>query len=190
MPTEFVIPGLNFLSKKLKIGRRATGVNLLEKDLALYDQKAGDYFSQVVEEARRNDRTELKFSDPLKFWLTQVIDWHRLLLIWHFFLNIRRTPRTSELDWLHSPKTFLLSRPRQSHQRDCSPYRVFWARTGSPGSLLTIWRGVSWSRQTHTSDVFVETDFFLTEIYKINFQFIYPVCLTILYSDLASIYTQ
>ena len=66
MPTEFVIPGLNFLSKKLKIGRRATGVNLLEKDLALYDQKAGDYFSQVVEEARRNDRTELKFSDPLK----------------------------------------------------------------------------------------------------------------------------
>ena len=71
-PAEFVIPGLKFLSKKLKICHGASE-NLLEKELSLYEDKAQEYFTRVIEEARRDERTELKFSDPLKFWLIQVI---------------------------------------------------------------------------------------------------------------------
>ena len=45
---------------------------MLERDLALYDQKAKDYLSKIVGEARLSERSELQVSDPLRFWLTQV----------------------------------------------------------------------------------------------------------------------
>ena len=71
--TEFVIPGLPSLSKKLNIGlSEATGQSMLERDLALYDQKAKDYLSKIVGEARLSERSELQVSDPTRFWITQV----------------------------------------------------------------------------------------------------------------------
>ena len=65
--TEFVIPGLPSLSKKLDIGpSEATGQSMLERDLALYDQKAKDYLSKIVGEARLSERSELQVSDHLR----------------------------------------------------------------------------------------------------------------------------
>ena len=72
--TEFVIPGLPTLSKNLAV-RRGAGAShsgRRERDLDLYDRKAKDYYEKIVEEARLEERAELKSPDPLVFWLAQV----------------------------------------------------------------------------------------------------------------------
>ena len=86
IPTEYFIPGLPFLSKKIKIGSPVGGGNLLERDLALYDQKAKDYLTKIVCEARASGSSELKVPDPLRFWLTQVFTMACVDLTLHIIL--------------------------------------------------------------------------------------------------------
>ena len=72
MVTEYVIPGLPFLSKNLAIGGGAITGGKLERDVRLYDKKAKSYLEKIVSEARLMERTELNIPDPLVFWLAQV----------------------------------------------------------------------------------------------------------------------
>ena len=72
--TEFIIPGLPFLSKNLAVGRgtRPSLTGKMDRDLALYDRKSNDFYEKIIQEARLGDRAELKSPDPLIFWLAQV----------------------------------------------------------------------------------------------------------------------
>ena len=77
IPTEFVLPGLPNLSKKLFSGGNISGANSLRaeklgKDLALYERKAADFVDKMMAVAVSREETKLTVKDPLKFWLSQV----------------------------------------------------------------------------------------------------------------------
>ena len=77
IPTEFVLPGLPLLSKKLFSGGNMSGASShraekLGKDLALYERKAAEFVEKMMAEAVSREETKLAVTDPLKFWLSQV----------------------------------------------------------------------------------------------------------------------
>ena len=77
IPTEFVLPGLPLLSKKLFSGGNIPGASShraekLGKDLALYERKAAEFVEKMMAEAVSREETKLAVTDPLKFWLSQV----------------------------------------------------------------------------------------------------------------------
>ena len=78
VPTEFIVPGLPFLSKSIFPGSLGSGAethraNKLRKDLALYERKATEFVDKLKAEALSKDVAQLDVADPLNFWLSQVL---------------------------------------------------------------------------------------------------------------------
>ena len=78
VPTEFVVPGLPFLSKTIFPGSSGSGAEThraekLGKDLALYERKATEFVDKMKAEALSRDVAQLAVADPLNFWLSQVL---------------------------------------------------------------------------------------------------------------------
>ena len=64
VPTEFIVPGLPFLSKTIFPGSSGSGAEThraekLAKDLALYERKATEFVDKMKAEALNKDEAQL-----------------------------------------------------------------------------------------------------------------------------------
>ena len=80
---EFVLEGFAHLSRGRCLDSD-TPSNAFEKDLKTYERKAKDYCHTIRQTARRENKSNLVFPDPLTFWKIQV---KKTIFISNFFAN-------------------------------------------------------------------------------------------------------